>query len=1219
MRIRYILGVALLAITSLVAEVPPKYSQIRLFIPDKAALDAVWASGVDFEGSNGKIGGMMEFVAGQHELAELARRGVTFTIVEDDAGRRSREALSPAPMNALGFGFGSMGGYYTFDEVMGQLDSMKLLYPALVTTKEAIGYSNQGREIWGVKISDNAAADEDEAEALFTSLHHAREPGGMMTVLYTMWWLLENYGTDPEATYLVNNRELWFIPVVNPDGYVYNEQTNPGGGGFWRKNRRTNGDGNFGVDLNRNYGTATMWNAPNGGSSTSTGSDTYRGTAPFSEPETQAIDLFMRGHDIKTCLNFHTHGRYLIYPWGYLSGESADSLAYREFGFDMVAGNRHTTGTDLQTVSYSTRGNSDDYMYGDDTKPQTFAFTPELGNAFWPPSDQILPIAQENLAMVLYTAQISGQSAYVAGHTLADGGADGSLTAGEPFTLSTRLRNKGLGSAYALQLELSASSADIQFSSPSLLLGEMPARGDSAVSFAGTVGAAAPAGSSVLVFVDLTDSAGYAHRDTITLYIGERTVLLADDAESGTGSWTTGAGWGSSSYAHEGASSFTDSPSGNYAFNTDNALALAAPISLDGYSHAVLRFWTRWSIEPTWDFGLVEISSDGGSAWTALRSELSHAGSNRGTQAAGSWGYDGYTPGLTWVFQEIDLTAYVDEDILLRFRLTSDAADQRDGIYVDDIVVVGYRPFEGHSMLFASDNGAGGGSLEFAESAEGTDGLDSLLGEVELPPIPAPGTFDLRWQVAATNGTDTDIRETLGAGNPSNSFVALFQPGPAGYPFSIGWSGEYLLPGRWRLRDAATAGTVFDVDMWHDTAWTVSDTSVHAIEIYHTETDSFSYALNDGWNLVSLPMRLDDASKATLFPDALSSAWGFSGAGYLEADTLERRMGYWVKNSGVSLVQMAGVPSGRDTIVIPAGWALVPASAVICEQASSSFACPGCSPFFGYDGGYNVLSTLLPGRGAWVKGPRTLIHSCFGGGAAPKARPDAFLANFATLSLGDAGGGRATLYFGAGGSTTASADLYELPPVPPSGLFDARFASQSFVGEFSQETGAHAAQEIMIQSSRYPVSVAWSAPLDGATYELAAFIDGEPAFVQSIIGEGRTAIADPAITSLILARRGASSAPAAFRLLQNYPNPFNPSTTISYEIPDRSIVTLTVYNTLGETVGTLLDREDLPAGRYSSVFDASHLSSGIYFTTLTATAPRTGGGIRFSQKMLLIK
>ena len=142
-----------------------------------------------------------------------------------------------------------------------------------------------------VKISDNPDVDEAEPEILYTALHHAREPQSMMQMIYFMYYLLENYNTNPSVQYIVNNRELYFIPVVNPDGYEYNRTTNPSGGGMWRKNRKNNGS-SYGVDLNRNYGPYTYWNAPNGGSSTDPSSDTYRGTAPFSEPETSKLKEF---------------------------------------------------------------------------------------------------------------------------------------------------------------------------------------------------------------------------------------------------------------------------------------------------------------------------------------------------------------------------------------------------------------------------------------------------------------------------------------------------------------------------------------------------------------------------------------------------------------------------------------------------------------------------------------------------------------------------------------------------------------------------------------------------------------------------------------------------------------------------------------------------------------------------------------------------------------
>ncbi len=89
---------------------------------------------------------------------------------------------------------------------------------------------------------------------LYTALTHAREPASVQQLLYFMYYILENYGVDDEITDIVDNTELYFVPCVNPDGYVYNQMESPQGGGMWRKNRRNNGDGSFGVDLNRNFG-----------------------------------------------------------------------------------------------------------------------------------------------------------------------------------------------------------------------------------------------------------------------------------------------------------------------------------------------------------------------------------------------------------------------------------------------------------------------------------------------------------------------------------------------------------------------------------------------------------------------------------------------------------------------------------------------------------------------------------------------------------------------------------------------------------------------------------------------------------------------------------------------------------------------------------------------------------------------------------------------------
>ncbi|MBM2841313.1 MAG: putative carboxypeptidase [Bacteroidetes bacterium] len=676
---------------------PEKFSRVRINVPDRSTLDRIWSTGMDYEGVTGKVGGFMEFVGGEFELHQLRSHGVSFEIIIDDMAKDSESRLQTGPVNVFGFGYGSMGGYYTFAEVLRQLDTMKLQYPSLITVRDSVGRSQEGRGVWVVKISDNPNINEPgEPEVLYTALHHAREPEGMMSVLYYMWWLLENYGTNPTATYLVNNRQMWFMPVVNPDGYVYNQTTNPNGGGFWRKNRRNNLDGTFGVDPNRNYGPTYMWDsqwAPNG-SSTSPGSETYRGPSVWSEPENQTIDNFMRAHVIKACFNYHTYGNYLIYPYGYFARENPDSLVYRDMAYSLTTDNRYTNGTDIQTVSYSTRGVSDDYMYGDTTKPKTWAMTPEVGTTgFWPTVPEIFPLAIGNLSMNIYLSYISGQYATLKRYDIQDAGGSGFLDRGESFNLLATVKNKGASDASNLTYTISSSSPSVQFSTSSAQIASLLSQAEAQVTFAGSVAWNATTGVPVQFYLTATDPQGYLKVDTLRLYVGTPTTAFADSASNGTTNWTTGTGWGVTSNAHTPPSAFTDSPSGNYPSSANNSLTLNSQLNLVGYNYAQLKFWTKWAVEPTWDFATIDVSTNNGSTWTNLRTPLSHKGSARSgsQQPSGSWGYDSYTPfGQQYIEQEADLTPYVNSSIRLRFRMAADGGDQRDGFFVDDIRVHGY-------------------------------------------------------------------------------------------------------------------------------------------------------------------------------------------------------------------------------------------------------------------------------------------------------------------------------------------------------------------------------------------------------------------------------------------------------------------------------------------------------------------------------------------------
>ncbi|OGU77187.1 MAG: hypothetical protein A2V93_12490 [Ignavibacteria bacterium RBG_16_34_14] len=342
------------------------------------------------------------------QLDILKKSGYLYEIIIDDVTKdylertkESREKIKlKKPCQPLGFGYGSMGGFYTFSEVVAQLDTMRLLYPNLITVKDSIGASIEVRAIWSVKISDNPDLNESEAEVFYNALIHAREPMGMMTVIYFMYYLLENYGINPEITYLVDNRELYFMPVINPDGYAYNEQISPNGGGMWRKNRRDNGGGVFGVNLNCNFG--YMWGYDDIGSSPYPSNSEYRGTGPFSEPESQSFREYCIDNNFIVSCSYHTHWNVIFPPWGYNLEQTPDSTIFNNLITLAIALNGYRNGIYIPPPeNYPVNGYSDDWMYGETSeKNKIFGILPEVGNHIdgsWPIPERIFPLAEENL------------------------------------------------------------------------------------------------------------------------------------------------------------------------------------------------------------------------------------------------------------------------------------------------------------------------------------------------------------------------------------------------------------------------------------------------------------------------------------------------------------------------------------------------------------------------------------------------------------------------------------------------------------------------------------------------------------------------------------------------------------------------------------------------------------------------------------------------------
>lgn len=324
------------------------------------------------------------------------------------ANQKSELNLRSNVITPPGFQFGTLGSYLKYSEMVQMLDSMHHRYPNLISSKKSIGNTLEGNPMYVVKISDHPDIEEpQEKQVLFDAMHHAREPQGMMQLMYFMWYIMDRYEQgDQIAQYIIDNRELFFVPIVNPDGYLFNQSTNPNGGGMWRKNRRENADATMGVDLNRNYG--YDWGYDDIGSSPFGNSNTFRGTSGFSEPETQNMRDFVNTKKFKSNLSYHTYGGYLIYPFGARENYyTKDSNLFRQYADSLTKDNGYSYGTVFETLSYFANGGSCDWMYGDSSHSKIISFTPEVGfsnDGFWPQPSRIVPLAEENIAPNLFLA-----------------------------------------------------------------------------------------------------------------------------------------------------------------------------------------------------------------------------------------------------------------------------------------------------------------------------------------------------------------------------------------------------------------------------------------------------------------------------------------------------------------------------------------------------------------------------------------------------------------------------------------------------------------------------------------------------------------------------------------------------------------------------------------------------------------------------------------------
>jgi carboxypeptidase T len=292
----------------------------------------------------------------------------------------------------------SYTSFRTSAQVDDAVNTLHSTYPSL-TTIVNLGSSIEGRPITALRISNLPINDPTKGDVVFTSLIHAREWITVETLLYITDRMLQQYATDPTLRANMDRLQIWIIPVINPDGFLYTQTTDR----YWRKNRRDNGDGTFGVDLNRNWG--YQWGLLSG-SSNVTSNDTYHGTGPFSENETARLRDFLSGlTNLKTLVSYHSYSELYLRPWGYTTSDppgeqTLRSIALRNIDrIQAVHGHVYT-----ETIGYTSSGETTDYLWND---YRAASFTPELRpsasgvGGFAPAATEILPCAEENYPAAL--------------------------------------------------------------------------------------------------------------------------------------------------------------------------------------------------------------------------------------------------------------------------------------------------------------------------------------------------------------------------------------------------------------------------------------------------------------------------------------------------------------------------------------------------------------------------------------------------------------------------------------------------------------------------------------------------------------------------------------------------------------------------------------------------------------------------------------------------
>lgn len=663
------------------------YKILRVDLKAPADLTALRGSGAQILNCVPGVG-PMDVLASPDQFDRIGQLGLRTQILHEDAqalfGAQRPVASRADPFTDFFLDYHEYGSAGETGTILWYMNELVSMYPSLASMIE-VGTTLELRTIWGLRITNDTITD--KPGVVYFGAEHSREWITPTAPLYFATYLLENYGTDATVTDLVDNVEFFLIPVFNVDGYIYTWTTDR----MWRKNRRNNGGGIYGVDINRNWGEGWGWDDL--GSSPYPSDETYRGPSAFSEPETQELRDFFYAHpNVRTDNDIHSYGQLILWPWGYKGDLPPDQDVFEEVGYGMQAliygvhGREYAAGP-IYSAIYPVNGGSVDWTYAEmDLLSISFELRPLdwTGGGFELPPDQIIPNNEEILPALLLQANSDWVRAPL--RFRFPNGRPHELIAGVDTTVDVEI----IGQLESVLAGSPRLYYRYDLNGPFIELPLTPTGGDgytvllpatNCTSRAEFYFTATGTGGSTI-----TSPKGAPTEVVYTALVStDRAPFFAEDLGSNPGwttegawawGWPTGAGGeygGPDPYSgHTGDNVYGYNLSGDYANNLPERHLTSAPIDCTGHYGVHLSFWRWLNVEqPAYDHAYVRVS-------------------NNGTDWVTVWENQAEITDSSWSLQDVNISAVADDQPTVYLRWTmgpTDSGWRYSGWNIDDIAL----------------------------------------------------------------------------------------------------------------------------------------------------------------------------------------------------------------------------------------------------------------------------------------------------------------------------------------------------------------------------------------------------------------------------------------------------------------------------------------------------------------------------------------------------